>query len=195
MLIILSGYTAVGKDTYQEHLLKRNVHLKRAVSHTTRPKRPQETDGLEYYFINQSEFINMLYNNELIEHRSYQTFEKGEKTIWHYGLAKKTISSTDTFIVIVDHNGAKELIEALGRRNVKIVYLKCDISELRHRSLKREDERQEFERRLQDDIVKFKNIENIADLILDINHPIDDYITNINAIEALLEDSNARSII
>jgi len=56
--IVLSGYTATGKDLAIKYISnKYNIPI--AVSYTTRPKRPLETEGVEYHFISYEEFNSM----------------------------------------------------------------------------------------------------------------------------------------
>src|SRR5690349_4082337 len=56
-LVILSGPSGVGKSTVLRRLLARYPeHLRLSVSATTRPPRPGETDGVDYYFLSPDEF-------------------------------------------------------------------------------------------------------------------------------------------
>lgn len=188
MLLVLCGYTATGKDTYQNMLLEKNSNIHRTVSYTTRPMRPNETNGLEYYFIKDTEFFLLAIKGLLLESRSYRTFQNGIETNWYYGLAKSEVTGYDNSIAILDHQGTKEIIDALGEENVKVVYLTCDDDELKRRSKARRDENKEFDRRLEDDKLKFKGIEKIAKLTLNTHGDSNQHEQNINAILALLED-------
>lgn len=69
---------------------------------------------------------------------------------------------------------------------VKVVYLKAPVEILRERSLARNDESAEFERRLADDISEFRGIENIADLIIETD--VRNHEENLKAIEDLIRD-------
>jgi guanylate kinase len=56
-LIVLSGPSGVGKSTVLRRLLARHAdRLRLSVSATTRPPRPGETDGVDYYFLSDAEF-------------------------------------------------------------------------------------------------------------------------------------------
>ena len=50
-IIVICGFSSLGKDTILNELIKRNANLYPIVSQTSRPKRERETDGLEYEFI------------------------------------------------------------------------------------------------------------------------------------------------
>ena len=187
MILLLCGYTATGKDTYQNLLLERNPKLKRAVSHTTRPIRPGEEDGREYHFVSDREYKMLESNGEILSGRTYKTIAEGKQAVWDYGLTYLAVEHpTSEYITIVDHEGVKRLTRALGKDIVKVVYLHATEKTLRARSLVRLDEAAEFNRRLDDDIIKFEGIEISADLMLSTNHVTGDYESNITEIERLL---------
>ena len=183
MLIILCGNTAVGKDTYQNMLLERNPSLKRAISHTTRPKRIQEVDGREYYFISRTAFSQLQENHAFIETRAYNTVENGGPATWSYGLTYAEAEGDGAAIAIVDHQGTREILSKKNDLEVRVVYLTAPDKELRRRSEDRLDESAEFERRLADDIKEFVGVEKIADLIINTN--TDDHENNLQEIESL----------
>ena len=187
MLLILCGYTATGKDTYQNILLSRNPNLHRAVSYTTRPQRPHEVEGVEYYFVSEDKFALLTISNLMIETRSYNTIQNGESAVWFYGLSRPEVENFTNSVAIIDFEGTKEIVKNLGRENVKIVYLTAPESVLYGRAIRRLDEEEEFNRRLQDDKIKFKGIEDYADLIINTDCSKEQHSKNIRAIELLME--------
>ena len=70
-LIILSGPSGVGKSTVVAKTMDLRDDLCFSVSVTTRPPRPGEVDGKDYFFISSEQFDRMVENNELLEHASY----------------------------------------------------------------------------------------------------------------------------
>ena len=70
-LIILSGPSGVGKSTVVAKTMELRDDLYFSVSVTTRPPRPGEVDGKDYFFISSEQFDRMVENNELLEHASY----------------------------------------------------------------------------------------------------------------------------
>jgi guanylate kinase len=186
MLLILCGYTAVGKDSYQNMLLDRNPTLSRAVSHTTRPKRWNEEEGREYYFIGREEFFKLQKTNKFIETRVYATIENEKEGSWYYGLTHKEIEGYQNKVAIVDHMGMLEILKNKpDDLVVKIVYLTAPEEEVRRRSVARADEKAEFERRLRDDKRQFIGIDKHYHIVL--NTHTDDHEENLKAIESLLE--------
>ena len=68
LLVVLSGPSGVGKDAALNKLrtLERPWHF--VVTATTRPRRPGERDGIEYIFLNPSEFEAMVEKGDFLEH-------------------------------------------------------------------------------------------------------------------------------
>lgn len=66
-LVVLAGPTAVGKGTLLRALLERNPDVWVSVSATTRPARPGETDGIEYRFVSEEEFTDLVSAGEMLE--------------------------------------------------------------------------------------------------------------------------------
>lgn len=69
MILVISGWSCAGKDTAQDFLAKKGWGF--IVSTTSRPIRPNEVEGKNYYFVTRQEFENKIKNNELLEYRSY----------------------------------------------------------------------------------------------------------------------------
>ncbi|MBP2020083.1 guanylate kinase [Symbiobacterium terraclitae] len=67
LLIVVTGPSAVGKGTICRALLAGNPDIRFSVSCTTRPKRPGEVDGVEYYFISREEFQRRIAAGEFLE--------------------------------------------------------------------------------------------------------------------------------
>jgi guanylate kinase len=67
LFIVLSGLSGVGKDTVLEGLVKSKLPLAISVSATTRARRANEVDGVNYRFISKAEFQKLIDNGELLE--------------------------------------------------------------------------------------------------------------------------------
>jgi guanylate kinase len=68
-LIILSGPSGVGKDTLIDGWIKMNPKVKRVVTCTTRQKRVNETEGLDYTFLSIEEFENRIGQGLFLEYK------------------------------------------------------------------------------------------------------------------------------
>ena len=81
-IFCLMGKSSSGKDTiFKEINDDKDLNLKPIVSYTTRPKRINETNGVEYFFINNDELNKFEKENKIIEKRVYHTVY-GD---WFYG--------------------------------------------------------------------------------------------------------------
>jgi len=70
-LIVISGPSGVGKSTVMRKLMEDCDNLRFSVSATTRPIRPGEVDGVNYYFVNKEQFEDMIQKEELLEYANY----------------------------------------------------------------------------------------------------------------------------
>jgi guanylate kinase len=68
LLIVISGPSGVGKDTVIQRMIERNLPFHFVVTATTRPPRPNEVNGKDYFFYSHNEFMEMIKNGELLEH-------------------------------------------------------------------------------------------------------------------------------
>ena len=67
-MLVLSSPSGAGKTTISRALLERDDNLTMSVSATTRPMRPGEVDGKDYYFVDEAKFNQMIVDGELLEH-------------------------------------------------------------------------------------------------------------------------------
>lgn len=75
------GKSSTGKDSFYKQLMSdQKLGLKNIVMYTTRPIRAGETDGVEYYFVDQQKLSELEDLGKVIERRSYNTVHG----IWHY---------------------------------------------------------------------------------------------------------------
>ncbi len=71
LLIVLSGPSGVGKGTVRKELFKHVDNLKYSISMTTRPMRPGEENGKDYYFVTKDEFIKRIEKGKFLEHAQF----------------------------------------------------------------------------------------------------------------------------
>ncbi len=67
LLIVLSGSSGVGKDAVLARMNELGYPLKYITTLTTRPRRPNERDNVDYHFVSMERFQEMIENNELLE--------------------------------------------------------------------------------------------------------------------------------
>lgn len=78
LVIILSGASSVGKGTIRKALLEDpDLKLFYSISMTTRPKREEEVDGKDYYFVTHKEFAEAVKKKELLEYTEFNGYYYG----------------------------------------------------------------------------------------------------------------------
>lgn len=155
ILVVISGLTGSGKDTVKEVLLKRHPEFKSIVTHTTRPPRKGEINGLNHYFVSRKEFEKMIQTGKFLEWIDYlgdyygtskeEFFPvlRGEDRIWRIDLTMAA-KTDELFREKFDPETAKELIKrTLG------IYLDVDRKTLKNRLIKRGTPLQEIEKRME----------------------------------------------
>ena len=156
-IFALLGYSSVGKDTILKQVLKDMDDVKPIISTTTRPMRKGETEGVEYYFIDDTEFFRR--GTDFVEQRIYHTKVKEngveKDATWRYGIERVELEKDDYLIVIVDSVGYKELKDYVGNGRIVPIFISAPQEELRARALARGDLEAEVDRRLKDDYERF----------------------------------------
>lgn len=77
LLIVLSGPSGVGKDTVIQSMMGRGLPFHFVVTATTRPPRPEERHGVDYFFLTKDEFAEMIDQDELLEYAIVYNDYKG----------------------------------------------------------------------------------------------------------------------
>ncbi len=77
LLIVISGPSGVGKDSVLHGLKGRDLPIHFVVTATTRPRRAEETHGVDYFFVSKDEFARMIEQDELIEYAIVYSDYKG----------------------------------------------------------------------------------------------------------------------
>ncbi|NLY47427.1 MAG: guanylate kinase [Clostridiales bacterium] len=136
-IFILMGKSASGKDTIYKKLLEhKGLDLKKVVIYTTRPKRVSETDGVEYYFVDEDRLNKLKAEGKVIEHRSYNTVHG----IWHYFTVDdgQIDLSRNNYLMLGTPESYGQIRNHFGRENVIPIYIEVDDGMRLMRAVKRE---------------------------------------------------------
>lgn len=104
-LYIISGSSGVGKGTVIKRLLECRSDLKLSVSYTTRKPRPGETDGVNYFFVTNSEFEKAVENDEFLEWAEFSSNKYGTKK----SFVEETLKNGDNVLLEIDTQGALQV--------------------------------------------------------------------------------------
>lgn len=117
------GPSAVGKTEVAKVLIKL-YNISKVVTYTTRDKRINEVDGVDYHFVTKDEFLHLKKHNFFVETTLYNNN--------YYGTSKKEIK--DNKLLIVDPSG-KDAFLKLKKHYVVVFYLQAN-EELRKKRMK-----------------------------------------------------------
>jgi guanylate kinase len=104
-LYVISAPSGAGKTSLVKALLAARPDLTVSVSHTTRPPRPQEENGREYYFVSNAEFDRLVADNAFLEHA--RVFDN------QYGTGREQVAqklaSGRNVLLEIDWQGARQI--------------------------------------------------------------------------------------
>jgi guanylate kinase len=120
LLIIISGPSGVGKGTIRRQVMRdRSLRLVYSISMTTRPKRPHEKEGFDYFFVDDEEFNNQLKQGNLLEWAEFVGNRYGTPTNY----VEKLRNEGMNVILEIDVVGAKQVMEKLKDDNIVTIFL------------------------------------------------------------------------
>ena len=108
-LFVIAAPSGAGKTSLVRALMEREPGLRFSVSYTTRPMRPTEQHGRDYFFVDRAEFERMIGAGEFLEHA--RVFDN------HYGTARRQVEQAlaagQDLILEIDWQGAAQVRAAL----------------------------------------------------------------------------------
>ena len=128
-MLVLSSPSGAGKSTISRALLENHDNLAMSVSATTRPIRPGEVDGKDYFFVDQEKFDEMVAANEFLEHAT--VFGKSYGT--PRGPVMDALQDGQDVLFDVDWQGTQQLRQNALEDLVSIFILPPSIEELERR--------------------------------------------------------------
>ena len=107
LLIVISGPSGVGKDTVIQRMKERNLPFHFVVTATTRPARPEEQQGVDYFFVSHDQFAEMIEQGELLEYAIVYNDYKGIPK----AQVREALASGKDVVMRVDVQGAATVRE------------------------------------------------------------------------------------
>ena len=129
LLIVLSSPSGAGKSTISRMLLDADSEVTISVSATTRPKRPGEVDGVDYYFVDDARFDEMVRAGEFVEWAYVFGYRYGTPK----APVKQALRQGRDILFDIDWQGARQLEPDFGEHLVTIFLLPPSMDELERR--------------------------------------------------------------
>jgi guanylate kinase len=129
LLIVLSSPSGAGKSTISRMLLDADREVTMSVSATTRPRRPGEIDGVDYYFVDDSRFDAMIEAGEFVEWAHVFGCRYGTPK----APVKAALKDGRDILFDIDWQGTQQLKAAMGEDLVSIFLLPPSMAELERR--------------------------------------------------------------
>lgn len=104
-LFTVSAPSGAGKTSLVNALVSSTPGVNVSISHTTRPMRPGEADGVNYHFVEPARFLEMLGESAFLEHAQVFNHYYGTSSDW----VKETLAKGNDVILEIDWQGAAQV--------------------------------------------------------------------------------------
>jgi len=175
-LYIVSAPSGAGKTSLVKQLLASLPNVEASVSHTTRPRRPGEQDGVDYYFVNMTTFRALAQEGVFLEYA--QVFD------YYYGTSRHAVTerlrSNLDIILEIDWQGAQQ-VRARAPEACSIFILPPSRDTLRQRLERRgQDDAAVIERRMRDAVTEISHYDEFDYIVVN-----DDFERALAALQAI----------
>lgn len=152
MIYVITGLSGSGKTTIAKEVSKK-TNLPLVVTTTTRPMRPGEKNGIDYWFLSDEDYNTLKDAENIIAHES---FNVAGGYIWNYGIRKEDLNND--CILVLTPTGVNELKEKTNDAVIDIM-INTDDDIRMHRIIDRNDNQspEEIQRRDIEDKAIFSN--------------------------------------
>ncbi len=176
-LYVISAPSGAGKTTLVKALVESLPGITVSISHTTRPKRPAEIHGVNYYFITATEFSHMTDKNEFLEHAIIFNHAYGTSRTW----VNKTLNEGFDVILEIDWQGCQQ-IQKLFPECISIFILPPTVEALSNRlTARNQDSPEIIKQRLGDSKAATTHIREYDYVVLN-----DDFATAVNDLKTIV---------
>ena len=119
-IVLISGPSGVGKGTLIHSLLAdQTLNLSFSVSMTTRKPRPNEKDGIHYFFVSNETFLKNIEENNFLEHAQYVGNRYGTPRDY----VEKLLNEGKNVLIEIEVDGARQLLKNVDSEKVLSLYI------------------------------------------------------------------------
>ena len=153
-LFIVTAPSGAGKTSLVKALIEREQQLRVSVSHTTRPKRPGEEDGVNYHFVEEAPFMEMLRKGNFFESAQVYGNYYGTSQLW----VNEQLEAGLDVILEIDWQGAVQ-VRNLDPKACSIFILPPSLETLKTRLLNRaQDDTETIENRMSEAVAEISHV-------------------------------------
>ncbi len=118
-LIIISSPSGAGKTTLCKMIVQNDPLIKLSISATTRPKRPQEQDGIDYFFVSENQFNEMKNNQQLLEFATVfdNQYATTKQKVDHH------LTNGHCVLFDIDWQGARQIKQKYQQNDVVSIFI------------------------------------------------------------------------
>lgn len=175
-LFVIAAPSGAGKTTLVRALVTGHPELRFSISYTTRDKRKDEAEGVDYRFVSVAEFHNLRKQGEMLEHAEvFDNFYGSSRS-----LVEQHLEDGHSVILEIDWQGARQVRESMPEC-VTIFILPPSLEELERRLRdRRTDKAEVIERRLKDALSDMSHWNEFQYVV--INDDLDQAVRELNAV-------------
>ena len=160
-LFIVTAPSGAGKTSLVKALIEQEQRLRVSVSHTTRAKRPGEVDGVNYHFVDKSEFMEMLQAGAFFESAEVYGNHYGTSQLWVNEQLEKGLD----VILEIDWQGAEQ-VRNLDPKACSIFILPPSLQALQTRlEARAQDDTETIEERMSEAVTEISHVAE-ADFVI-----------------------------
>jgi guanylate kinase len=139
IMLVLSSPSGAGKTTISKKIQQKYQNFKISVSHTTRKPRPNEVEGIDYFFISEEGFKEQIKKNQFYEYA--KIFDN------YYGTSREAVAellkNRNDILFDIDWQGTQQLSKFKDLNLIKIFILPPDKKELKKRLVERNQDKKD----------------------------------------------------
>jgi guanylate kinase len=178
LLIVISGPSGVGKDTVLQHMRERGLPFHFVVTATTRPRRPNEVDGRDYWFVSKEEFERRIEADELFEHAIVYGDYKGNSK----KQVREALASGQDVIMRLNVQGAETIRERAPEAVLIFLTTECEEELVRRLETRKTETPEELKLRIDTLHKELQRIEAFDYIIINHENHLDETVETIRAI-------------
>lgn len=184
-MLILIGESGSGKSAIQKKLVEKYGY-KTVILSTTRPKRDNEEDGVDYHFLSEKDFIETDNEGYYISSSKYNN--------WWYGIPKP-IDDPDKYVIVAAPKDMRHIKAASAIENICVAYINVPRRDRMIKSLLRGDDIDEAYRRSVSDEGQFDGVKDECDFLY-INELNDkgEYVLNVDFLAQKIDSMYKKTV-